>query len=248
VVVPVGKGLALAIAALVVLLACVGTTVGLDVSAWVVGLASGFVLCLAVGRGMGGGATHTLGPADDVTLARAILACVLAALVAQSFVEQPPVPLLVGLAVTALVLDAVDGLVARSTRTVSHFGARFDGEADAFLILVLSVWVARSYGEWVLAIGAARYAFAAAGWVLPWLRARLPFRYWRKVVAATQGVVLTVAAAEVAPQAPTSAALVVALALLAESFGRDVVWLWRHRSDDRVDVRGDAERGGVPLR
>lgn len=246
--VSVGKGLAVAIAVLVVLLACVATTVGLDASAWVVGLACGLVLCLAVGRGMGGAAAETLGPADDVTLGRAILACLLAALVAQSFVEQPPVPLLVGLAVTALVLDAVDGLVARRTLTASRFGARFDGEADAFLILVLSVWVARSYGEWVLAIGAARYAFAAAGWVLPWLRARLPVRYWRKVVAATQGVVLTLATADVAPHAATSAALMVALALLAESFGRDLVWLWRHRSDDRVDVRGRVERGGLPLR
>jgi phosphatidylglycerophosphate synthase len=247
VVVSVGKGLAVAIAVLVVLLVCVGATVGLDASAWVVGLACGFVLCLAVGRGLGGAAAETLGPADDVTLARALLACVLAALVAQSFVEQPPVPLLVGLAVTALVLDAVDGLVARRTRTASHFGARFDGEADAFLILVLSVWVARSYGEWVLAIGAARYAFAAAGWVLPWVRARLPYRYWRRVVAATQGVVLTVAAAGVAPHAPTSVALMVALALLAESFCKDLVWLWRHRSDDGVDVSRVAERGGLPL-
>ncbi len=51
----------------------------------------------------------------------------------------------------------------------------------------------------MLAIGVARYAFAAAGWVLPWMRGQLPPRYWRKVVTATQGIVLTVAAAAVAP-------------------------------------------------
>ena len=94
----------------------------------------------------------------------------------------------------ALALDAVDGRVARATRTCSAFGGRFDGEADAFLLLVLSVHVAPSYGWWVLAIGLARYAFAAAGWVAPWLRGRLPFRYWRKVVTAVQGIVLVVAA------------------------------------------------------
>ena len=75
----------------------------------------------------------------------------------------------------------------------------------------------------MLAIGAARYAFLAAGWLLPWMRAPLPPRYWRKVVAATQGIVLTVAAADVLPLALTQAALVAALALLGESFGRDVV-------------------------
>ena len=36
-----------------------------------------------------------------------------------------------------------------------------------------------------LAIGAARYAFLAAGWSLPWMREPLPPRYWRKVVAVT---------------------------------------------------------------
>jgi phosphatidylglycerophosphate synthase len=127
-------------------------------------------------------------------------------------------------AAVALVLDAVDGWVARRTATGS-LGAKLDGEVDAFLILVLSVYLARSVGVWVLAIGAARYAFLAAGWALPWMREPLPPRYWRKFVAATQGIVLTVAAANVLEPAVTKGALVGALVLLAESFGRDVWWL-----------------------
>jgi len=246
-VVSVGKGLTLGGAVLVVLLAGLTVTVGLGAGAWVVGLACGGILWVALARGTAAAAVGTLAPADDVTLGRALLACALAALVAQSFVEEIPVPLFVGLAGTALALDAVDGFVARRTGTASRFGARFDGEADAFLMLVLSVYVARSYGPWVLAIGAARYVFAAAGWVLPWLRQRLPFRYWRKVVTAAQGVVLTVAAADVAPRVPMYAALAVALALLAESFGRDVVWLWRRRSDERMDARDVAGQDGQRL-
>jgi phosphatidylglycerophosphate synthase len=144
---------------------------------------------------------------------------------------------LVGIAIVALVLDAVDGRVARRTGTASEFCARFDGEADAFMLLVLSVYVAQPYGAWVLAIGAARYVFGAAGWVLPWLRRPLPFRYWRKVVTAVQGIVLVVAAADVVPPAPMVIAFVVALALLAESFGRDVGWLWRHSVEDREPAR-----------
>lgn len=176
------------------------------------------------------GALGALGPADVVTLTRTVLACVLAALVVNPSPGQPAAEVVVPLAALALVLDAVDGRVARATGTVSAFGARFDGEADAFLILVLSVHVAPSYGWWVLAIGAARYAFGVAGWVWPWLRRPLPFRYWRKVVTAVQGVTLVVAAAGVLPRTVTYAALVAALALLTESFGRDVAWTWRHRS------------------
>ena len=114
--------------------------------------------------------------------------------------------LLVALATVALVLDAVDGRVARRTGTASPLGARFDGEVDAFLIVALSVYVARTVGAWVLAIGAARYAFLVAEWLLPWMRAPLPPRYWRKVVAATQGIALTVAAADVLPLALTRVA------------------------------------------
>ena len=49
---------------------------------------------------------------------------------------------LVGLTAVALALDGVDGRVARRTETVTAVGARFDMEVDAFLILVLSVYVA----------------------------------------------------------------------------------------------------------
>lgn len=227
--VPVRSGLAVGSAALVVLLAALGSTAGLGGIGWGVGLVCGLLTAAAVAHG----GTGALGPADLVTLTRAVLACAVAALVADSLLQPVAVPVIVALAAIALLLDAVDGWVARRTRTVSAFGARFDGETDAFLILVLSVYVAGAIGGWVLVIGLARYAFAGAGWGLPWMRGTLPPRYWRKVVAATQGIVLTVVAAEVTPPWLTYAALVVALTLLTESFGRDVLWLWSHRSVER---------------
>jgi phosphatidylglycerophosphate synthase len=166
-----------------------------------------------------------------VTLARATLAVGVAALTAASFERDMSVVPLVTLASVALVLDLVDGWIARRTGTTSALGARLDGEVDAFLILALSVAVAPSVGAWVLAIGAMRYAFLAGEWAFGWMRAQLPERHWRKVVAAIQGVTLTIAAAGVVPADVTRVALAVALALLAESFGRDVWWLWRHRRE-----------------
>lgn len=236
--VAVGTGLAVHLAALVALLAGLGSTVGLGPTAWVVGAACGAVVGAAVVRGLAWAGAAALGPADVVTLARVTLTCVIAALVAESFLRESVRPVVVAVAVAALLLDAIDGRVARLTRSASMFGARFDGEADAFLMLVLSVYVARAFGAWVLVIGVFRYAFAVAGWVVPWLQDQLPDRPWRRVVAAIQGVVLTVAAADVAPRSWTYAVLVVALGLLAESFGRDVLWLWRHRFSESVDVTG----------
>jgi phosphatidylglycerophosphate synthase len=168
-------------------------------------------------------------PASWVTLARATLAVGVAALATDSFNHDTPVALLVTLAAVALVLDAVDGWVARRTGTETALGARFDGEVDAFLILALSVYVAPACGAWVLAIGIARYLFLAGEWLLPWMRAPLPPRRWRKVAAATQGIVLTVAAAGVLPLALAQALLVAALVLLTASMAQCVWWLWRHR-------------------
>jgi hypothetical protein len=225
--------LVLLIAALAGVVALSGA--GLSAAGWVVGVSCGAITNAALARGLSRYCSDRLSPADWVTLARATLVAGVAALVADSFDQPAPVTLLVSLTVAALALDAVDGWVARRTR-VGALGAHFDAEVDALLILILSVYVARSAGAWVLAIGAARYAFLAAGWALRWLREPLPPRYWRKVAAATQGIVLAIAAADVLPLALTQAALVAALALLAESFGRDVLWLWsrRHAMHSRV--------------
>ncbi|MDX6553685.1 MAG: hypothetical protein QOH74_2173 [Gaiellales bacterium] len=215
----------------VLLLAALAGTVGLGVAGWVVGAACAVVVDTALARGLFRHRSERLGPAGWVTLARASLAVGVAALTADSLPEHDaPVATLVALATLALALDFVDGRVARRTGTASALGARLDGEVDAFLILVLSVYVAPSAGVWVLAIGGARYAFLAAEWLFEWMRAPLPRRDWRKVVAATQGIALTVAAAGVLPPGLTRAGLVLALGVLAESFGRDVLWLWRHRN------------------
>jgi CDP-alcohol phosphatidyltransferase len=205
---------------------------GPGAAGWGVGIACTVITDLGLARALSHFGADRLTQADRVTLARAALVAVAAALVADSFVESGSVAILVSVAAVALALDAVDGWVARRTVTGS-VGAKLDGEVDAFLILVLSVYVARSVGVWVLAIGAARYAFLAGEWALPWMREQLPPRYWRKFVAATQGIVLTVAAANVMPAVVTRVSLAGALVLLAESFGRDVRWLRVRRTATR---------------
>jgi len=177
------------------------------------------------------GLIERLGPASAVTLVRATFAVGVAALAAESFWHDIPVALLVALSAIALALDLADGWVARRTGTATALGARFDGEVDAFLILALSVYVAPACGWWVLAIGAARYLFLAGELLVPWMRAPLPPRRWRKLVAATQGIVLTIAAAAVLPQALSQALLLAALVLLTVSMGECIWWLWR-----RADV------------
>ena len=216
------------------LLGVVSATAGLGVAGWIAGLATGTAAAALVAAARTRSDQPSVHPADWVTLTRAVLIAGVAGLVADSFSRPVPVTALVTLSTVALVLDAVDGQVARRTGTATALGGRLDGEVDAFLILLLSIAVSRDYGGWVLAIGAARYAFLLAGWLIPWLAAPLPPRFWRKVVAAVQGIVLTVAASGVPSRLLGMIAVAVALLLLAESFGRDVIWLYRTGAGPRV--------------
>lgn len=218
------------LAAQVILLAVIAGTIGLGLAGWVIGLVYALITVVLLQQGLSHSGMTEFGPADWVTLTRMSLVGGVAALTVDAFYRTVPVGVLVSIAVVALLLDWVDGQVARHTGTASEFGARFDMEVDSFLVVVLSVNAARWAGAWVLVFGGMRYAFVAAGWALPWMRAQLPPRYWRKVVATTEGVVLVVAVADVLPRPLTFLAMVAAMGLLVESFGRDVLWLWEAAS------------------
>ncbi|WP_280891980.1 CDP-alcohol phosphatidyltransferase family protein [Streptomyces sp. LBL] len=217
----------------ILLLVLLGTAIGMGPAGWLTGLVFAFATWAVLSRALHRTRPCSFGPANRVTLGRATLVGAVTALVADSFESSPPVTLFVGLTAVALILDGVDGKVARATGTSTPLGARFDMEVDAFLILVLSVYMSMSLGPWVLLIGAMRYAFVAAARALPWLNAPLPPSTARKTVAALQGILLLLAAADLLPYPATFGVVALALALLVWSFGRDIRWLWRtYRSQE----------------
>ncbi|MFF5493371.1 CDP-alcohol phosphatidyltransferase family protein [Streptomyces aquilus] len=211
----------------ILLLALLGTAIGMGPAGWLTGLAFAVATWAVLSRALHRTQPRSFGPANRVTLGRSILVGGVTALVADSFQSSPPVTLFVGLTAVALILDGVDGKVARRTGTSTPLGARFDMEVDAFLILVLSVYVSMSLGPWVLLIGAMRYAFVAAARVWTWLNAPLPPSTARKTVAALQGVFLLLAASGLLSYALEFAVVATALGTLVWSFGRDVLWLLR---------------------
>ncbi|MSO45619.1 MAG: CDP-alcohol phosphatidyltransferase family protein [Acidobacteria bacterium] len=172
-----------------------------------------------------------LGPANRVTIIRALLVTLTAALIG-----EPVTPRVAGAAVAAgtvvALLDGVDGWLARRSRMASAFGGRFDMETDALLIMVLSVlvWQHDKAGAWILAAGLMRYAFVAAGWMLPWMAGPLTPTRRAKTVAVLSLVGLSLALAPfVAPPLSTLVAGMT-LASLMWSFAVDVRRLWRQRT------------------
>ena len=171
-----------------------------------------------------------LGPANRITLVRATLVLPLAvpALLPGAFTEAG-YWWMVGLSTVALVLDGSDGLVARRSGTESAFGARFDMELDAFLLVVLSalLWRSGKVGSWVLLIGGLRYLFVLGGLLWQPLRGALPESLRRKTVCVVQGIVLVVCLAPVIGPAPATALAATALLVLVYSFVVDTWWLVR---------------------
>lgn len=169
------------------------------------------------------------GAANQITTARAILVALVAGLVGEARLpEVATAAVAASVAVTAL--DGVDGWLARRQRIASAFGARFDMEIDALLILALSVlaWRHEKAGGWVVASGLLRYAFVAAGALAPWMRAALPPSRPRQAICVIQIVALMLVLVPAIPP-PISAPLAAgALATLTYSFLVDTLWLWRH--------------------
>ncbi|MFI0818446.1 CDP-alcohol phosphatidyltransferase family protein [Streptomyces sp. NPDC021098] len=218
----------------ILLLTLLGASLDLGTAGWLTGLAFAAVTWAVLTRAVSRSWLSSFGAANRVTLARATLVGGVTALVADSFTSPPRVAVLTALTAVALILDGVDGQVARRTGTSSPLGARFDMEVDAVLILVLSVYVATALGPWVLLIGAMRYAFVAAARFLPWMNAPLPHSMARKTVAALQGVALLVAATGLLPAPANLAVVLLALTSLIWSFARDIGWLW---STARAEAR-----------
>ena len=175
-----------------------------------------------------------VGYANLITGVRLLLVAAVAALVVHPDLRAAGW-LAVALSTVAACLDAIDGPVARRTGSESAFGARFDMEVDALLILVLAAlaWQWNKAGTWVLLSGLLRYAFVVAGWLLPALRQPLPPSLRRKTVCVVQivGLIIVLGPIVTPPLSATLAAL--GLAMLGYSFLVDIVWLVARRPTAR---------------
>lgn len=241
---PVRRGLGIAVlaqgAALAVLPAT-GTAGGMGLAG---GAAYGLLCDVLIVRGLLRGGAARVGIANAVTWSRCALVGVVVALMPSALDGRPALELAVVSAV-AILLDGVDGRVARVTGTVSPFGSRFDMEVDASLVLALSIVAVPRVGAWVVLLGAARYLLLLATLLVPRLGGPTPPRLWRKVVAVVQGVVLTVVCAGVLP-GPAAGGLAAGAGLaLAWSFATQIHGLLRqeHTAGAAVPEPVDARAG-----
>ena len=168
------------------------------------------------------------GVANQVTLLRALLVTLLAGAIGAGASMRLALCVTV-VATAAALLDGVDGHLARRLGLVSGYGARFDMETDALLVLVLSILVLQlqKAGPWVLVSGLLRYGFVVAGICWPQLSGPLPPSGRRRFIAALQMVLLIAALSPLLPRPYSDGAAILAVVTLVGSFGVDVRALWR---------------------
>jgi phosphatidylglycerophosphate synthase len=178
------------------------------------------------------------GAANQMTLVRAGLVALVAGLIGEPSVA-PLATVAVGTAVTVECLDGIDGWLARRDGLASAFGARFDMEVDALLIMALAIlaWQHGKAGAWVLLSGLLRYAFVAAGWLAPWLARPLPPNRRRQIICVVQIVALIAVVSPLFRAGVSAPAAAAALAVLTASFLIDIMWLWRARSATATTTR-----------
>ena len=187
------------------------------------------VAAIVVGQMRGHHPFDRFGLANHVTTARAAIVALIAACIGEASSGSVAAMAAVGGALSTA-LDGVDGWLARRSRMASEFGARYDMEVDALLILVLAVlaWQLEKAGAWILVAGLMRYLFVAAGYAWQWMETPLPPSVRRKLVCVVQIVGLAIVVSP-AVSGPASIALAgVTLVTLSYSFFVDVLWLRRN--------------------
>lgn len=176
----------------------------------------------------GSPAQLTFGIANGATLLRAISVCLVAGTLVLDTMRPQLVWMVVGIAGCNLLLDGLDGWLARRYGITSAFGARFDMEVDALLIMVLCLFLVVHHhaAAWVLVIGLLRYLFVGAGLLWPWLRAPLTTTIRGRAIGSYQVLALVLALLSLAA-AVRAVILGSALLLLIYSFTIDIRSLHR---------------------
>jgi phosphatidylglycerophosphate synthase len=141
-----------------------------------------------------------------------------------------PGVLLAALVVLVFALDAVDGRFARRAGTTSSFGAHFDMEADAFLILALDLelWTRGQLGAWVLLPGLLRYLTVLGGTLISPRAGEMPRSRFGS--SACGVLVITLIAAFIVPNPWATAVAAAGSALVVWSFARSFYGCYLRRA------------------
>jgi phosphatidylglycerophosphate synthase len=166
-------------------------------------------------------ASGRFGVANGVTVVRlaTLVACALGSYTARG-------ELIAALVLGVFALDAIDGWLARRTGSASAFGAHFDMETDALLVLTIDLllWQRGTLGAWIMTTGLLRYVYVLFVAALPGDAAPMPKARWAR--AAFGILVIGLVLALALESALGAFAALLGTALVTASFARSFHWSW----------------------
>ena len=165
------------------------------------------------------------GPANRISLLRGLIIAVLAGF-AWNTPASPDVEWVVFiLASCALVLDGVDGTVARRSGMASELGARLDRELDGLLTLVLCcvIYLSGRVEAFVLIAGMMHYAFLVARKLNLMSATSLPPSFRRQAAGVLSSVLLVVCCAPSMGASVDMGLALTVIVLLTTSFSCDII-------------------------
>jgi phosphatidylglycerophosphate synthase len=165
------------------------------------------------------------GAANAVTAARLALALIVGLAPA-----DVPGPMMAAALTLVWALDGLDGWLARRDGLASTFGATFDMETDALLVLIADVqlWQRGRFGAWVLITGLLRYTYVLALALRPAPTGHVPRSRFGRAAFLALVVGLTAGFAWDGAAGTWLAAL--GAAAVTVSFTRSFLWSYRRRS------------------
>ncbi|MEC9205676.1 MAG: CDP-alcohol phosphatidyltransferase family protein, partial [Pseudomonadota bacterium] len=129
----------------------------------------------------------------------------------------------------SLILDGLDGYLARLLDQTSEFGTKFDLEIDTFLLLLLSFSLYKDFNAnlAVFLIPLYRYLFFILQFKLKWLRTPLPESMRRKFICFFVTLLLIISHFSFFPMYLVNGFINLSILLITFSFLKDIIWLYR---------------------
>ena len=173
----------------------------------------------------------TFGPANRISLARGIIISLMAGLVLNMPSEALAGWVVFAMTITALILDGLDGAVARRTGMASPLGARLDGELDGLMTLVLCllIYFSDRADAIVLLSGALHYVFLGASRLGMLPDVDLPQSFRRQCLGVCSVFLLVLCCVPLIGQSASIVLAGTSAALLLISFSIDFIFVLSNR-------------------
>lgn len=133
----------------------------------------------------------------------------------------------------SLILDAIDGFLARFLNQVSDFGKKFDLEIDTFLLFLLTLSLYKNFNVdlYVFLIPLFRYVFFILQFRFEWLNSSLPESFRRKFICSGVSILLICCHLSDLNKSLIMAAIISSILLITFSFLKDIIWLYMNNRE-----------------